>query len=531
MPPALFVEDSEIERAAHLAHDITEKVFEHIQRHSTVSIERTVARLFGLSGAGPQGVPLTNLLVDKLHEAKLLNRGVAYWFGRALRMGAKSPLDAVERLTVLSPAQLAALPGADDEAIRDEMRAEAKSAVDELLQGIGRRNALRHELGTSQAPHKYVIVATGNIHDDVEQARAAAQAGADVIAVIRSTAQSLLDYVPHGATTEGYGGTYATQENFRIMREALDDESKRLRRYIQLTNYSSGLCMPEIAFCAAAERLDMLLNDAMYGILFRDINLRRTFCDQYFSRRICSLAGMIINTGEDNYITTADAFDAGHTVIASHFINVDFARRAGLADWQLGLGHSYEIDPHRPDTFLLELAQAMLVKRCFPQAPCKYMPPTKHSSGDIFFTHSYDIMADIVAIWTHQGIQLLGMMTEAMHNPFLMDRFIALKSANYVYRAFNGIDEEFQLNPNGKIANRARHVFKEALQLLEETHRDGMVEAIAKGRFGDVKREETGGKGLSGVIEKGADYFNPFLDILEKAKPPDALRTDRHPRA
>ena len=58
---------------------------------------------------------------------------------------------------------------------------------------------------------------------------AAAQAGADVIAVIRSTAQSLLDYVPDGATTEGYGGTYATQENFRIMREALDEESRTPR--------------------------------------------------------------------------------------------------------------------------------------------------------------------------------------------------------------------------------------------------------------------------------------------------------------
>ena len=41
-----------------------------------------------------------------------------------------------------------------------------------------------------------------------------------MIAVIRATAQWLLDYVPYGATTEGFGGTYATQENFRIMRAA-----------------------------------------------------------------------------------------------------------------------------------------------------------------------------------------------------------------------------------------------------------------------------------------------------------------------
>src|SRR5262249_39606959 len=154
---------------------------------------------------------------------------------------------------------------------RDEIRAEARSAVDEMKSRISERDALRKQFPMSPPPHKYVIVATGNIYDDVDQARAAAQAGADVIPAIRPTAQSRLDYVPHGATTEGYGGTYATQENFRIMREALDDDTRKLGRYIQLTNYSSGLCMAEIAFCAAAERLDMLLNDAMYGILFRDI--------------------------------------------------------------------------------------------------------------------------------------------------------------------------------------------------------------------------------------------------------------------
>jgi beta-lysine 5,6-aminomutase alpha subunit len=366
-----------------------------------------------------------------------------------------------------------------------------------------------------EPPHKYVIVATGNIYDDVDQACAAAQAGADVIAVIRSTAQSLLDYVPHGATTEGYGGTYATQENFRIMREALDAESRKLRRYVQLTNYSSGLCMAEIALCAAYERLDMLLNDAMYGILFRDINMRRTFIDQYFSRRICALAGIIINTGEDNYITTADAYDAAHTVVASQFINEAFAKAAGLKDRQLGLGHSYEIDPTRPETLLIELSQAMLIRRCFPNAPLKYMPPTKHKQTDIFFSHAYDVLADLVAVWTRQGIQLLGMMTEAMHTPLLADRYVALKTGAYIHRAARGIDQEFEVKENGKIANRARFVFDHAIKLLEECERDGLVAAIAKGRFGDVKRTETGGKGLEGVHEKAPDYFNPFLEILE----------------
>ena len=152
-------------------------------------------------------------------------------------------------------------------------------------------------------------MATGNIYEDIIQAKAGAKQGADIIAVIRTTGQSLLDYVPYGATTEGFGGTYATQENFRLMRAALDEVGEEQHRYIRLCNYCSGLCMPEIAAMGALERLDVMLNDALYGILFRDINMQRTIVDQYFSRVINGYAGVIINTGEDNYLTTDDAID------------------------------------------------------------------------------------------------------------------------------------------------------------------------------------------------------------------------------
>jgi beta-lysine 5,6-aminomutase alpha subunit len=514
----LFVEAKKIEHARELAASAARGVQAFIDRHTTVAIERTVLRLFGVGGVGTRGAPLANLMVDKLKAGGVLDRGAAYWYGRALRQSpGRDPLAAIEKIAA-APGKLPPLSPAEDAQLRDELRSEARSAARDLQQSIERRKALKSKLQVGSfpgAPWKYVIVATGNIHDDVEQARAAAQQGADVIAVIRSTAQSLLDYVPHGATTEGYGGTYATQENFRIMREALDDISQKLGRYIHLTNYSSGLCMPEIAFMAAYERLDMLLNDAMYGILFRDINMKRTFCDQYFSRRICAFADIIINTGEDNYITTADADEAAHTVVASQLINETFAHLAGMKNELIGFGHSFEIDPAREDTLLREFAMAMMVRELFPTAPIKYMPPTKHKEGDIFFSHAYDVMADLVAITTRQGIQLLGMMTEAMHNPFLMDRYVALKSAAYVYRAARHLGDEIAFKPDGIVASRQREVFDKALALLEEVARDGMMTAISKARFGDTARTEDGGKGLDGVVPRAPDYFNPFLEILE----------------
>jgi beta-lysine 5,6-aminomutase alpha subunit len=106
-------------------------------------------------------------------------------------------------------------------------------------------------------------------------------------------------------------------------------------------------------------------------------------------------------------------------------------------------------------------------------------------------------------------------MTEAMHNPFLMDRYVALKSADYVYRAWRSMGAEISFRPDGVVQRRAQETLGRALALLEEVARDGLMTSIGKARFGDVARAEDGGKGLSGVVERGPRYFNPFLEIME----------------
>jgi beta-lysine 5,6-aminomutase alpha subunit len=273
--------------------------------------------------------------------------------------------------------------------------------------------------------------------------------------------------------------------------------------------------MPEIAYLGAVERLDMLLNDAMYGILFRDINPRRTLCDQYFSRRIIARAGMIINTGEDNYLTTADAVEAAHTVLASQFINEAFALFAGLREEQMGLGHAFEIDKSLPDSFLMEIAQAHLVRQVFPRHPIKWMPATKHKSGDIFWSHRVDGLFDLVGVATDQSIELLGMMTESIHTPFLQDRFAALKGADYTFTAARHLSQELRWDPDGRVVARARQVLGEARDLLRTVQAEGLFSAIARGVFADVRRPETGGRGLSGVVRREPDYLNPILSALE----------------
>lgn len=510
----LPVDESKVDRCRALSADVAADVQRLIDGHTTVGAERTTARAYGVVGANAEGQPLVNALVDRLHAAGLVGRGVATFLGRELAAGATSVQEAAERLA-FGDASLDLAVGPDRAAIEAALAPYTQAALARIDQAASERDARRTRLGTGRTPHKYVIVATGNIYDDAVQAKAAAFAGADIIAVIRATAQSLLDYVPEGATTEGFGGTWATQENFRIIRVATDEASEEGKRYIHQTNYSSGLCMSEIAWMAAVERLDMLLNDAMYGILFRDINMERTFIDQYVSRRIVARSGIVINTGEDNYLTTADAVDKAYTVLASQFINEAFAKRAGLRDEQMGLGHAYEIDPWVEDSFLLEVAQAQLVRQVFPRHPIKWMPPTKHKTGDIFQSHVHDAMFNLAGVLTNQSIELLGMFSEAVHNPMLMDRYLSLKSAAYIFGAARHLGDEISWKPGGIVESRASQVLDEALACLEQVRSEGIWDAIGRGAFGDVKRTRTGGKGYRGVVARDPAYLNPFLAALE----------------
>jgi len=508
----LFIDSGVIASARDLAGVIAAPLDSFIAAHSTVAVERSVLRLLGVDGVGRDDIPVPNLFIERLGSERLRG-GAARVLGALVAETGRTPDDVAS----------AVADGSLDVALGDATPEIAtKRALGETIRAALRRIDLRrderHEMLARYPqlppPLLYVIVASGNIYEDRTAAVAAAEAGAQIIAVIRSTGQSLLDFVPFGATTEGFGGTYATQENFRIMREALDAVSQRLGRYVMLTNYASGLCMPEIATMAALERLDMLLNDSMYGILFRDINMKRTFVDQHFSRMLNARAGIIINTGEDNYLTTADALEQAPAVLASQFINEAFAHRAGLPDAQIGLGDAYEIDPSIEDGFLLAIAQAQLARQCFPDSPLKYMPPTKHMTGDVFKGHLLDAMFNLTSVATKQTIHLCGMMTEAIHTPFLGDRALAIENAAYVMNTARHLGDEIEFKSGGIVELRAQSVLRDAHALLERVAEIGLMAAIEAKIFADVRRTPTGGRGFDGVFERGEGYWNPFADAL-----------------
>ena len=499
------------------AAQIAGQVADQIANKTTVSVERTLARLLGVDGANELDAPLPNVLVDSVRDRGELGKGIAYWLGNALLDDETRSPQQIAEAVAAGELDLCSLPRAHDDAVCERITRECEQRLAEMSRRMQERRQLRERLGESPPPLRYVLTATGNVYEDVVHGLAVAEAGGDIVAVIRSTAQSLLDYVPYGPTTEGYGGTFATQENFRIMRAALDEWSAANGRYVRLSSFCSGLCMPEIAAMGAIEGFDNMVNDALYGILYRDINPIRGLIDQRVSRMVNGYFGVVINTGEDNYLRTADAIEAAPSVTASQFINRQLARDSGVPDEQIALGDAFEIDTPVVNSLLLEWAQAQLTRELFPECPVKYMPPTRHMDGNLYRTHACDSLFNLVTIATAQGIQTIGVPSEGIFTPHVHDRVIGLENVNYVFHAARDLGDEIEFKRGGIVQTRAQQVLAGAHELLERIADIGLFVALGEGVFGDVPRQVDEGRGIEGIVDIHEGYLNPASELMRGA--------------
>ena len=350
-----------------LAASVADDVQRFIDSHTTVGVERTTARAYGVEGVDDQGTPLANLLVDRYQKAGLTSRGIAFFLGRALwrvlgrSMRRPSGLPTVPISTTANKGQVQAKPARRSrlspltpsaESIAPETNVTPKKPISRSpypAQVRHRRHGQhlrRRRPGQSRALRRRRH-RRGDPRD---------RAVAPRLRALRAHDRRLRRHVRHAGELPHRPRAPATRR------------ASEYRPLLQQTNYSSGLCMAEIAWMAAVERLDMLLNDAMYGILFRDINMRRTFVDQYFSRRIIARAASSSTPAR----TTTSPPPTPSTRPTPCWRRSSSTRRSrsapGSRDEQMGLGHAFEIDTWIEDRFLLEIAQAQLVRQIFDRA-------------------------------------------------------------------------------------------------------------------------------------------------------------------
>ena len=143
----------------------------------------------------------------------------------------------------------------------------------------------------------------------------------------------------------------------------------------------------------------------------------------------------------------------------------------------------------------------------------KYMPPTKHMTGNIFKGYLLNGLFNLTSVLTGQGIHLLGMLTEAIHTPFLQDRYLALEGAKYVMNNARHLGQELEIRAGGKIEGRAREVLAKAAEFLARVADIGLLPHWNR----DVRRcQALQGRrqGLEGVVMQAQGYCNPFLEEM-----------------
>ena len=162
-----------------------------IDQHTTVTVERAVCRLLGIDGVNEMDVPMPNVVVDHLMANSILPMGAAWAIGNAMAETGMNPQQVAEAVD-RGELDLSKVPAHSDAEIRAAIAPVVDATMERINKNVSNRNNYLKEFGDKEGPYLYVIVATGNIYEDITQAKAAAKQGADIIAVIRTTGQSLL---------------------------------------------------------------------------------------------------------------------------------------------------------------------------------------------------------------------------------------------------------------------------------------------------------------------------------------------------
>ena len=147
-------------------------------------------------------------------------------------------------------------------------------------------------------------IASGRFEDDIRRMRMAAWNGAEHIMVIRTAGQSHIDSLLEG-TTQGIGGIPVTRKQCRATRRALDLIEEEVGRPINYHSYVSGVAGPDIAVMFHEEGVSGVHQDPQYNVLYRNINMLRSFVDACESKAIIADGGMLQIDGAHNANATA----------------------------------------------------------------------------------------------------------------------------------------------------------------------------------------------------------------------------------
>lgn len=363
-------------------------------------------------------------------------------------------------------------------------------------------------------------IASGRFEDDLRRMRMAAWHGADHIMVIRTTGQSHIDGLIEG-TPEGVGGIPITRKQVRATRKALDAIEDEVGRPINFHSYVSGVAGPEIAVLFAEEGVNGAHQDPQYNVLYRGINVHRSFVDAAEAKRIMAGAGILQLDGAHNASATAkEAWKVAPELFVQHAINTAYSRAAGMPAELIALSTVPPTAPPAPK-LRLDLPHAVALRRIFEGYRFRAQQNTRYMEADTLEATVTHVLDTLISRLAGADVQSTITPDEGRNCPWHYNNVAGVNTARQTLMGADGLMELIELRREGPLREQAREIEERAVLFLEEILEGGGYDAaVAAGQFVDsgcfperkgdgIVRDPGAGDGAGTVIAREPDYGAP----------------------
>ncbi|MFA5290626.1 MAG: D-ornithine 4,5-aminomutase subunit OraE, partial [Candidatus Izemoplasmatales bacterium] len=363
-------------------------------------------------------------------------------------------------------------------------------------------------------------IASGRFEDDIRRMRMAAWHGADHIMVIRTAGQSHFDGLIEG-TPQGVGGVPITRKQVRAQRKALDMIEDEVGRPINYHSYVSGVAGPEIAVMFAEEGVNGAHQDPQYNVLYRNINMVRSFVDAAESKKIMSWANILQIDGAHNANATAiEAWKVMPELMVQHAINCQFSIHSGMPKSHIALSTVPPTASPAPD-LKINLPYAVALRDFFSDFKFRAQMNTKYmesSTREATVTH---VLNMVISKLTSADIQSTITPDEGRNVPWHMFNVEACDTAKQTLIGLDGLLEMVEIKKEGYLPQKTREIKERSILFFEELLEcGGYFQAVERGFFIDsgiyperngdgIVRKIDGGVGADTVYERNDDYFAP----------------------
>ncbi len=364
-------------------------------------------------------------------------------------------------------------------------------------------------------------IASGRFEDDIRRMRMAAWHGADHLMVIRTAGQSHFDGLIEG-TPQGIGGIPITRKQVRAQRRALDIIEEEVGRPINYHSYVSGVAGPEIAVMFAEEGVNGAHQDPQYNVLYRNINMVRSFVDAANAKKILGWAGIAQIDGAHNANATArEAWKVMPELMVQHAINSMFSVKAGIKKENICLSTVPPTAPPAP-SMALDLPYAIALREIFKDYKMRAQQNTKYMSSstrEATVTHTLNLL---ISQLTRAEIQSTITPDEGRNVPWHIYNIEGTDTAKQALVGMDALMDMLEIKRDKEpIKSKVRELKERAVLFMEEIlETGGYFKAVEEGFFVDsgqyperngdgIGRKIEGGVGAGTVYERDEDYMAP----------------------